>query len=283
MIRSPEKPYIGVTGINLSQHAKAISQAFIEAGLTQEQSQHRGMVGLLVSQKTLSTRFSTIGRYPNLEQIRQILTISHDTAFNTLHYNTYKRSTLALQLDELLGTSRLYADGLCEGVQLNVFWPPVSEVEKIEQSFPDLKIILQLGPKALTESQREKTTDFLPSPEEIVANLAPYIDLVSYVLIDPSGGRGQSFQLNRIASIANHIRKAYPHLSLGFAGGFDATNARRRLWVLFQSIGITNFSIDAQGGLTTHHKDQRLPTQFNISKACNYIQNAALFFKKYAH
>ncbi|GEM_PF-721078 len=283
MDRLIEKPYIGVTGINLPRHAQAVSRTFEEAGLTQEQSHHRGMVGLLVSQKTLSTRFSTTSRYPNLEQIRQILTITQNTAFNTLHYHTYRRSTLALQLKELLGSSGLYADGLCEGVQLNVSWPPVSEVERIKQTFPDLKIIMQLGPKTLTESPSKVATDLIPSAEEIVANLAPYADLVSYVLIDPSGGRGQAFQINRIAPIANQINKTYPDLPLVFAGGFDATNARRRLWVLFQSIGTVDFSIDAQGGLSTHHKDQRLPNRFNISKACNYIQNAALFFKKYAH
>lgn len=268
MAGNPEKPYIGVTGITRVGDANAIAETFVTSGLTEEASSHRGMIGLLVSQRTLSPNFQGRIKYPTLEQIRQIFEITKSRAFNTLHYHTY-RSAVAHQLETLLVQNRLYSDRLCQGLQLNIPWPPPAEVEKTRMTFPDLKIILQLGPKVLSEND----------PESIAANLAPYQELINYVLIDPSGGRGRVFAVNTIAPTSNRIRDLYPDLPLVFAGGFDGRNVRTRLWLLYQTVGTTNFSIDAEDGLRVQKRDKQSLTPFSIPRARRYVQNAALFFQ----
>lgn len=269
MAGNPEKPYVGVTGITRVREAEAIAEIFVTEGLAEEASSHNGMIGLLASQRTLSRNFQGRIKYPTLERILEIFAITKGRAFNTLHYHTYRSATLAHQLEELLGQRGLYSDRLCQGVQLNISWPPPAEVEKIRMTFPDLKIILQLGPKVLTEND----------PEYIVANLAPYQELINYVLIDPSGGRGRVFKVNTIAPTSNQIREIHPDLPLVFAGGFDGRNVRTRLWLLYQTVGITNFGIDAEDGLRVRQRNKQLLTPLSIPRARRYVQNAALFFK----
>lgn len=272
MERLKEKPYIGVTGVANIKQAETISQAFIEAGLARSDSKHIGMMGFLASPKTLSPNFQGTVRYPTTETIRQITEQIGNNAFNVLHYHTYRVSNLGAQLEHLFGESGLYPDRLCQGVQLNLAKPPIGELAKTRLSFPHLKIILQLGPRVLTEQ----------TPEEIVEHLAPYVELINYALIDPSGGRGRVFQINKVAPVHNRISAAYPNLPLAFAGGFDARNAQARLWLLFQTIGTTNFGIDAEGGLRIQHHDRELPSPLSTIKAYRYIQNAAEFFKAQA-
>lgn len=269
MAGNPEKPYIGVTGITRVGDANAIAETFVTEGLTEEASSHRGMIGLLASQKTLSPNFQGRIKYPTLEQIRQIFEITKSRAFNTLHYHTYRSAALAHQLEVLLVQNGLYSDRLCQGLQLNIPWPPSAEVEKTKMNFPDLKIILQLGPKVLSEN----------NPEYIAANLAPYQELINYVLIDPSGGRGRVFAVNTIAPTFNRIRELYPDLPLVFAGGFDGSNVSTRLWLLYQTVGTTNFGIDAEDGLRVQKRDKQSLTHYSIPRARRYVQNAALFFK----
>ncbi|MCR4306208.1 MAG: hypothetical protein NUV73_03945 [Candidatus Daviesbacteria bacterium] len=273
MDRLKEKPYIGVTGITNATEATAVTQTFVEEGLTDLQSKHRGMVGILVSEKSLNPHTKEKVKYPTLNQIQQIFEITRGKAFNTLHYHTYQESHLAEQLKKLLDQFGFYSNQLCDGIQLNLRWPPVDEVEKTKAAFPDLRIILQIGPKILgPEVLAEK------SPQEIISNLAPYVPLIDYALIDPSGGQGKVFQINTIAPIHNRIKNIYPDLPLGFAGGFNTRNIRTRLWILAQTVGTIDFSIDAEGGLRTPSKHGR-PTSLSINKTQGYTHKAALFFR----
>ncbi len=262
-----EKPYIGVTGVSTPGEASAIAQTFVDEGLTNEQNNHVGMIGILADQGSLIPRAGERIKYPALDQIRQIFGVTQGKAFNTLHYHTYRESDLTQQLEQLLDRSHLYSDRLCDGVQLNLRWPPVDTVEKTKKTFPDLKIILQLGPSVLTEG-----------PEDIVTKLTPYVDLIDYALIDPSGGRNRVFQINTVAPLHNQIRKAHPDLPLAFAGGFNTRNVRTRLWVLLQTVATSNFGIDAEGGLRVQ-SEQGLITPISINRARGYIRNAALFFR----
>ncbi len=263
-----EKPYIGVTGISTPNEAATITQTFASEGLTNKGGNHIGMVGVLVDQRSLVARIRERIKYPNLDQIRQIFEATQGNTFNTLHYHTYHESTLASQLNQLLTSNSLYSDGLCNGVQLNMPWPPADDVIRTKITFPDLKIIIQLGPRILAEN----------NPEDIATNLTPYIGSIDYVLIDPSGGRNRIFKVNTVAPVHNRIREAYPDLSLGFAGGFNARNVRTRLWVLLQTAGTSNFSIDAEGGLRTQSQ-QGLTAPISIKRTRGYIQNTASFFR----
>lgn len=268
MAGNPEKPYIGVTGIARISEAETITQAFVNAGLTEENSSHQGMIGLLTSKKTLRSNFSGTTRHPSLAGIRRIFQASQGKAFNTVHYSTYHESDLSQQLRSLLEPTGLYTDQLCQGVQFNIPWPPTIELERIKKLFPNLKIIIQLGPRVLSEN----------SPEDIVRNLTPYQELIDYSLIDPSGGRGALFEASLVVPIYRQIRRAYPTLPIVFAGGFDAKNVSSRLWLLSQAIGTRDFSIDAEEGLRVRQEIQT-ETILGTFRTTKYISRAALFFR----
>lgn len=262
------KPYIGVTGITLPSQAEAVARTFAAEGLTDEQSSHQGMIGILATQRTLTPDMTRAAKHPNLTGIRRIFQTTQGRTFNTLHYSTSARSDLSQQLSLLLGQTGLYADRLCHGIQLNLFWPPPSELERTKVMFPDLKIILQLGPRVLSER----------SVEDIVKGLNDYQGVIDYTLIDPSGGKGMIFETNTVALIHNQIKEIYPDLPVVFAGGFNARNIKTRLFLLYQVIGFRDFGIDAEKGLRIQSRGKAI-TDISPSKAIHYIRNAASFFR----
>lgn len=261
-----ERPYIGVTGVDNVPHGKAIVQAFLNEGLGIDQSTHMGMVGVLVSERSLRTQEGST-KYPNLAIIRNIFRTTRGKTFNTLHYHTYREKDLAGQLQRLLVDSYLFPDGLCDGIQLNIRWPDVEEIRKTRTQFPYLKIILQLGPRVLDAS-----------PESITSQLTPYTELINYALIDPSGGRNRLLAVNTAAPVHNQIRAAFPDLALAFAGGYNSTNVNTRLWLLFQTVGTKKFGIDAQGGLRSQSIEGE-SAPLSVNRARKYVHNATLFFQ----
>lgn len=266
--RNPEKPYIGVTGVVQVDEAKFVAQAFVKEGLTEIGSNRIGMIGILASQRTLASRGLWTERYPSLAAIRDIFEATHDVAFNTLHYTTYNPRDLSGQLSLLLNYKGLYTDHLCEGVQLNMSWPPLTELKETKDRFPDLKVILQIGPRILSQT----------STNEIVARLAAYEKLIQYVLIDPSGGRGMVFEPTSVANLYKQIEESFVNLGLVFAGGFDHKNVKGRLQLLSKAVGSIDFGIDAERGLRINVKGQSA-TRVSISRATKFVHNSASFFR----
>lgn len=272
MSNQKEKPYIGVTGLDQPREARAVVQSFTNMGLTDDDNRHQGMIGLLVSERRLLLPDRNRPRHPSLPTIRQILETTGGKVFNTLHYNTQHPNRLSDQMKKLLGDTGFYNDRLCHGVQLNMRWPDVDEIKRTKDSFPDLKVILQLGPNALTFN-----------PQRIAEALSPYIGHIDYALIDPSAGRNVIPHVNTVAPVYNEISDAYPNLSLTFAGGYNARNARSRLWLLFQMVGTSNFGIDAESGLRSESHQANTDTSFNINMARRYIRNSATFFNRQSY
>lgn len=265
MQSTPEKPYVGVTGISSVNEARLVVRSFVDAGLTDENSTHRGMIGLLTSQRTLSHDNTKTPKYPALHQIREIFLATQGRSFNTLHFSTYKVSHLTEQLTAIMEKTGIYHNRLCHGVQLNISWPPAIELEKSRTSFPSLKIILQLGPRVLSEK----------NAEDVAEGLINYEGLIDYVLIDPSGGKGTTFEPDKVAPLYNGIKDLYPNLPVVFAGGFNPENVKTRLLLLSEAIEENKFSIDAEAGLRT----QKGPSSLSIPKVAKYIHKAASFFK----
>lgn len=271
MVRNPEKPYIGITGITQVYEVQSIVQSFIEEGLTTEDSPHKGMIGLLASSKTLRL-VTTRSKYPSITEIREIFLTTRGKAFNTLHFNTYNESGFNEELVALLGNTSLYEDHLCEGVQLNTTWPSIPQLERTKSLFPDLKIILQLGPKILGGRSIEEII------LDIATRLPAYEQCIDYALIDPSGGQGNPFELKQASIVYKQVKEIHPSLPVIFAGGLQATNVTRKLQLLSEVIGGKDFGIDAEWGLRTQKKGL-LNTKISTKKARRYIHNAASFFK----
>ena len=118
------------------------------------------------------------------------------------------------------------------------------------------------------------------SPRELAVAIGKYQDLVDYCLIDPSGGRGIEFDLEKSLKIYSELKRTSPDLTIGFAGGFTAENTASRLQNIVGGIGESNFSIDAEGGLRDKITEKQGDDAVNIGKVEAYLKAASRIFKR---
>src|SRR5437868_5866280 len=112
-------PYVGVTGF-MSRPEVVEALAMVPRG-----SVRRLMVGVLMSSKTLVGQINKWpGRYPKKDAIVDIF-IDDPRALNLIHYNTDNPEALFTQLAEI---TKLAGPNL-DGFQLNIAWPPISQIE----------------------------------------------------------------------------------------------------------------------------------------------------------
>jgi len=57
------------------------------------------------------------------------------------------------------------------------------------------------------------------SPKELAQRIKEYGKIIDYILIDPSGGRGEPFEIKRSVQIHNTLKEVCSNQTLGFAEG----------------------------------------------------------------
>ncbi len=260
------KKYIGITGPVNVRETKEICKKFYEAGYSMESS-HIPMIGFLISHKTLNNKEFKNRRYPSVNTLTDLLKATDNKVLTMIHYNSKEISTLSNQVERIF--EGIYENNLCRAIQLNIPWPDINQVSNIIKKYPDMKIVFQASNKIMNEK----------TPNQIVQGIKEYGDLVSYVLIDPSGGRGIPFDLESSINIYSELKEHCSNLVLGFAGGFNGKNVSSRLRKIIQKINENDFCIDAEGGLrdkiTLAYGDDLL----NIKKVSEYIQSSSLILK----
>ncbi len=217
-------PYIGITGFT-----RAIAPELLLAHVRQG-AERKFMVGVLVSGATLRGGPSTVPRFPPVDGIADIFPEDSRT-LNMIHFNGLGRKSLHAVLRHL---AKIGGPNL-NGIQLNLHWPEPADIQLFRHTHPDLKLVLQLGSRAL---RRVDIMDNIPK------RLNEYEGLIDYILVDPSGGRGVRFDPERAEIMVRAI------VASGFApvvaGGLCAgtLDPIRRLLKLFPEI-----SWDAEGRL----------------------------------
>ena len=256
------KPYIGITGPVNVQETKDICREFSEAGYSME-SPHIPMLGFLVSYKTLNGQATQNRRYPPAKSLPELLRATGGQVLTMVHYNSKETDTLSNQVAEIF--NGVYENGLCRAIQLNIVWPNISQVARIKEQHPEMQVVFQASHKAMDGK----------TPNQIAKGIKNYGDSISYVLIDPSGGRGMPFDLESSVDIYSELREQCPDLTIGFAGGFTGENVAPRLKEIFKQVEEDKFCIDAEGGLrdkvTSAYGDDLL----NIEKVRGYLQSAS--------
>lgn len=260
-----ERPYIGITGATEKVDVAQVAESFRKH--ISPEGNHFGMVGFLVTDRTATNQSAgRSSKHPQFVDIVQLLEASQPGPANTIHYSTRDRSTLAAQIDGVFGKTGIYDAQLAQTLQLNLRWPDPVEIKRIIDRFPEMKVILQLGSKVLEHDSRG----------EIVDRLGAY-EGISYVLIDPSGGKGVPFNEKRVAPLFRAISYELPDLGIAVAGGFSDQNALRTLSNLTRAIATDEFSIDAEGGLRVPVQGKK-SGEFSPAKADLFIQRASSFF-----
>ena len=134
-------PYIGVTGF--------MSRAEVEEALevVPQDAIRRLMVGVLMSDKTLAGQENKWpGRYPKREAVADIF-VDDPRVLNLVHYNTHEPKSLCWQLKEV---TELAGPNL-DGFQLNMAWPPITQLRNYVEEYPEKLIVLQIGHTAMAQ------------------------------------------------------------------------------------------------------------------------------------
>jgi phosphoribosylanthranilate isomerase len=256
------QPYVGVTGPVSVDEVKQTTEAYRKAGYSMH-TEHIPMMGFLVSHKTLNKENITNRRYPKIEKIPMLLQVVDNQALTMIHYNTKETDTLALQTDIIFRD--IYQTGLCRAMQLNIVWPPVKEIKKIKESYPEMSIIFQANHKLFIDN----------TIKGVVERIQQYEETIDYVLIDPSGGRGLDFDLEHSIEFYQELNEKTPHLTVGFAGGLTGENVKARLETLICSLDTKYFCIDAEGGLRDKLSEEYGDDLFNKDKVAEYLKESA--------
>lgn len=258
-----ERPYVGVTGLSSRlEVAKTLYKGFSQTNLSIE-SERIPMIGFLVSLKTLNRLPTENLRYPNIKILRELWQESKYFAFNTVHYNTQETKALSEQVITIFAQG-IYDRDYLQGLQFNMKWPDRHELLKVKRVMPDLKIIISVFGGILKES----------TPQEVAQKIESYGLLVDYLLLDPSGGHGKTFEAKEVVPYFQSLRDKFPNLALGVAGGFTGENVGSRVRELILELGITDFSIDAEGGLRDKVSPKYGDDLFNLEKTVSYIKAA---------
>lgn len=239
------EPYIGATGFANPRQVHAVLAKVAQV-------RQRIMIGVLISSKTLN---GIPNKYPGISPVMPAVASIFPPGIRTLnlfHYSTDDTSTLGLELQR----AREFGGEYCHGVQLNIPWPSTRTVEAYQRRYDNDIIVLQLGKEAMREADNE--------PTRIAESLRAYEGLISYVLIDASGGFAVPLVLDRTRHLLEALHKL-DWLHIGMAGGLCA-DAIETIVPLCREFPGT--SVDAQGNLQTNGV-------LDVDKTAAYINKAS--------
>jgi len=256
------KPYVGVTGPVSKEEVLSICNLFEDFGFY-DNSSVRPMVGILASYKTLNKIRIENKRYPELRLISELTKEMKSGTFRTIHYNTRDFESLAEQISRLIYSP--YHKRSLDGIQLNMIYPPINQIEKIKKEFPKLEIIFQANSGVLNSG----------SEKEVAKSIKNYNGLIDYILIDASGGKGENLNIQYSTNLANEIKYLNPNINIGFAGGFKGSNAKANCRNLISKCENFSFSIDAEGGLRDKLSEKYGDDLLNMNKVKEYIQSVS--------
>jgi len=256
-----EKPYVGVTGPTSIEEVDSIIHAFSEANYGME-TPHIPMLGYLVSLKTLNGEQISNKRYPTFGELSELIKRADNKVLTMIHYNSRERSTLADQIRDIF--EGLYSNHLCRALQLNIVSPDKEQVALIKKRFPKMQIVLQASGSFMGNR----------TPQELSREIGSYGRSIDYVLIDPSGGRGLEFEIDKSVGIFKELNEKLPYLTIGFAGGFTHENTAGRIKDLMRKAQTSQFCIDAEGGLRDKLSNAYGDDLLNINKTKLYLKEA---------
>jgi phosphoribosylanthranilate isomerase len=250
-------PYVGVTGFENGFQVNHCLENFANYLL---KSQRLFMVGVLVSDSTARGEVNKKwpNRYPEVSNIDDIFT-SSNLGLNLIHYHTTNKADYALQLFKLVD---LVGGDKLHGFQLNTTWPDPSELEKFLCKYPKMKLVLPI-----TSSCFESVSH---NPMELVKKIKDhYLGLINYILLDPSGGKGVSINLEMAEKYLREFENQKFDIGLGLAGGLGPETIMSIKDVVDK---FPDVSIDAEGKL--RGEDDKL----NFDKTLFYITRAFNIF-----
>jgi hypothetical protein len=272
------EPYIGVTGFMYKMEVETVL-AWQPRGnfLIIGPRVRPFMIGVLASSKTLAgmeNKYPT--RYPPVSRIADIFPAwSATDVVNLIHYSTDDPYTLGDQLLKLtvLGGPRLH------GFQLNINWPTIREHGRVirelveyHERYPNIRMVLQIGRRAVAETEAFFGKE---APRELAKQIFSFGNLISDILFDMSGGRGELLDVEQAKRYLRAISEGVVECGLGVAGGLDGNTLPNIRELLFW---FPNLSIDAENNLRDEEDKLSLPAVHGYISAatelCGIIEDS---------
>ncbi|MEK7546067.1 MAG: hypothetical protein AAB554_03240 [Patescibacteria group bacterium] len=226
------RPYIGMTDVPSPEWLSARLNAFQEAGGGMLPHQlHSGVMMSFKSLNGIRTKWAAV--WPKNAEIEKIF-VRHADVLNVLHYADYDGHT---GLDDLRHAV-MYGGPRLDGLQLDMPWPSPKLVAALKKAHPEVRIILQVGRRALDQVSDD--------PKRLPERLEKYQDAIDDVLLDKSGGEGRGLDAAVLRPFVEAVRKRMPRLGVTLAGGLgpDTLHLVAPLVRDFPAL-----AIDAQGRL----------------------------------
>lgn len=278
------RPTIGATGVMSADDTRAIIKTYGEAwrplleATGRFEPTHDIMIGALAGLKTLRGNTNKYPlRYPKREDIAacfpacsscdgrgiKVFTpansaLADDTRIacpecspgprfrrvNLVHYAT-GGVTDPYELADDLDIAMQWGGPRCDGLQVNASWPSALALGVFRQRHPDARLVLQLGPGALSLMQYR--------PRAIAERVRDdYGDVVTDVLVDVSGGRGLAVNADQREALSNLLQDLAAHgtWTIGMAGGLCAEAlSDPETMPGWRKLLLSGCSIDAEGRL----------------------------------
>lgn len=231
--RSVMNPYIGITDFMHFEQVKKMFRVCIDH--RPHGSNRMLHVGVMMSHKTLhGIPNKWQNAFPPKERIADIF--ASDEVYNCLHYADYDNNP---QLAESLAMAISFGGQNLHAMQLDMIWPDHEEIARaLHTAHKPIEVILQIGNNALEEMDND--------PQRVVKRLENYEGIIHRVLLDKSMGRGLGMNADSLIPFAQAIRRRFPTLGIGAAGGLGPETIQ-----LVKPLVATmpDISIDAQGRL----------------------------------
>jgi len=268
------RSYIGATGFTKKHEVIYCNYLFEKLGFYR--TDHIPMLGFLVSDRTLRGEQTDNKRYVRIDEVHSLIQSADKRVFRTIHYNTQDTSRLSDQIHELLdyrpeGTKNtLKMASSVDGIQLNMAWPDVGQLERMRDEFPDLYIILQV---------LDKVNPSMTPQQAATKTVNEYSGLIHFVLYDSSGGTGKKVDLAAARKFYEELRDHGSDIGFGIAGGLSPENVAD--FVRYFRTGPDTFldflSIDVESGIRRVSEDGKLD-EMSMEKMQTYFTNAMRAF-----
>jgi len=199
------RPYIGIADFTSFGQVREMLSVF-NCHLSKGSSRQLH-VGVMMSYKTfcgIPSKWRDV--FPPKGQIPEIF--NSNQVYNCLHYVDYDDKTDF----RILSQAILYGGTNIHAIQLDMVWPdPGMIASGVHASRKHVEVILQIGKNALEQADND--------PQVVVEKLRDYEDVIHRVLLDKSMGRGIGLDAQSLLPFARAIRKNFPQMGIGAAGG----------------------------------------------------------------
>ena len=225
--------YLCATGVNNVEQGVALASHYNDL-IGETHPTHTGAIGLLVSSYTkpedgvAPDKDPNTKRFVRFSQIPSILEGVADTSLDVMkaiHYWAKKPDdpdqpyNLVSDVRDMMEYEDIYDRGLIEAIQFNMSNVPPEELLAVKREFPLLEIIMPITKKMFKNTCIGSEINFVYS----TAGGFP----MDYILIDPSGGKGDNFPVNESISRYISLMQEVGGVRLGIAGGIRPDNLHR--------------------------------------------------------